>query len=260
MTASVQDAAARIISEHDRGAEFSLLDDERKGDLAFAYAVQDAVLAQWTPRFGAIAGWKAGLTTRRMQQLCGVSQPIAGAILASRIHPSPATVRAAGFVRFGLETELSFRVAEAPPPGVELTADNVRRFLDVACASFELIEDRAADYSTLDAASMIADNSWNGGMVRGEPLPIDGFAELTGIRGVLQRDGEEVDAGMTEDVGGNPLAIVAWVGNSLAKRGRSLEPGQWIMTGSVVPTRFANANEHYRFTLDGFAPVSLDVT
>jgi 2-keto-4-pentenoate hydratase len=259
MTTPEQDYADRIVREHEQGAAFTPLLGERRADLDFAYAVQDQLLARWTPRFGAIAGWKAGLTTPRMQRMCGVAQPIAGAILAGRMHSSPASARAADFVRFGLEAELSFRIAARPKPGVELTAGNVRDIIDVACASFELIEDRAADYTTLDAASMIADNSWNGGMVRAEPALLEGFAAVTGIRGVLRLNGQEVDRGTTDDVGGDPLSIVAWLGNSLAQRGRGLEPGQWLMTGSVVPTRFPKAGETYRFELDGFSPAVLSV-
>jgi 2-keto-4-pentenoate hydratase len=194
-----------------------------------------------------------------MQAMCGVNQPIAGAILAQRVHDSPATIRAGAFVHLGLETELSFRIAAAPKPGAEVTAANVREVVDLVAASFELIEDRAADYSRLDAGSMIADNSWNGGIVLAEPVRVSEIPDFKGIRGVLTVNGVPVDSGLSEDVGGDPLEIVAWLIRCLSDRGRRPEPGQWIMTGSVVPTKFPVLGDVCSLTFDGFPPVEMTV-
>lgn len=258
VTDAVQALADRITAAQAAGERFEPM-AEVSGDLDLAYAVQEASHAHLIPRFGEIAGWKVGLTTPRMQQLCGVAQPIAGAIFASRIHASPATVRAADFVRLGLEFELSFRVGATPPAGEALTAASVRRYIDAAAASYEVIDDRDADYAHLDAPSMVADNSWNRGLVLAEPRPLGELPMLTGIACVLEKDGEQIDAGQTDAVGGDPLAIVAWLANSLDQRGHALRPGQWIMTGSMVPTRFAQPGETYRFNLDGFAPAVVEV-
>jgi 2-keto-4-pentenoate hydratase len=258
MQTTARSLAAAITDAHARRLPFQAM-REVAGDLPRAYEVQDQALEQWTPRFGEIAGWKVGLTSPRMQQLCGVTQPIAGAILASRILASPATIRAADFVRLGLEFELSFRVGATPPGEEVVTAESVRQFLDAASASFEVIDDRAADYAALDAPSMVADNSWNRGLVLSTPVAMERLPVLTGIRGVLELGGEQIDAGVTDDVGGDPLVIVAWLANSLRERGRALSPGQWIMTGSMIPTRVATPGETYRFTLDGFDPVEATV-
>jgi 2-keto-4-pentenoate hydratase len=258
LTDQIQSLADRMTSAQAAGERFEPV-PEVAGDLDLAYAVQDRTHARLIAGHGDIAGWKVGLTTPRMQQLCGVAQPIAGAIFASRIHASPATVRAADFVRLGLEFELSFRVAATPPAGEELTASSVRRYLDAAAASYELIDDRAADYARLDAPSMVADISWNRGLVLSTPRPLSELPVLTGIGCVLEQDGQEIDRGQTDDVGGDPLAIVAWLANSLDRRGHALQPGQWIMTGSMVPTRFGKAGETWRFTLDGFEPVVVEV-
>src|SRR5688572_23430515 len=257
--ALVRSTAEWVAACQARGETYAPLPDAWRGDMAFAYAVQDDALEHWTPRLGEIAGWKVGLTTPRMQALCGVAQPISGAILASRIHRSPAEVRASDFVRLGVESELSFRVARTPPASAELTAGTVRDFPDAAAASFELIDDRAADYADLDAASMVADNSWNRGLVLSTAVAMSELPSLTGIRGALYLNGAEIDSGMTEHVGGDPLAIVAWLANRVRDRGRQLEPGQWIMTGSMIPTRFPSPGETYRFVLEGFDPVEVSV-
>ena len=41
-------------------------------------------------RGAAAVGYKIGLTTRRMQEMCGIDSPIAGVVLADRVYASGA--------------------------------------------------------------------------------------------------------------------------------------------------------------------------
>ena len=141
-----------------------------------------------------------------------------------------------------------------------MTASSARNFVDLACASFELIDDRDADYDRLDAGSLVADNSWNAGMILARPLPATDRSSFTRLLGVLEVNGDVVDRGMTDDVGGDPMEIVAWLANFLASRGVALQPGQWVMTGSIVPTQFPKAGDTYRFSLSGFPPVEVRIS
>ncbi len=86
------------------------------------------------------------------------------------------------------------------------------------CACSRCADDRGADYSHLDALSLIADNSWNAGVVQGVSLPP---VDLGALAGALHVDGE------------------------------------LVMTGSIVTTRFAKAGEHYYFELAGLPPAEL---
>lgn len=248
--------AANIAAAHAARARFEPLPDGAR-DLGLAYAAQKIVVQGLIAAGeGDIAGWKVGLTTRRMQEMCGVGQPIAGAVLAGRVRRSAAELSAAAFVRLGLESEIALRVAR-PLPGGDLASAQVLACLDLACAAFEVVEDRAADYARLDAASIVADNSWNAGVVLGKASPVADLQILTGRAGVLTVNGVVNDRGSSDDVGGDPLLIVAWLARELAARGQALQPGQWVMTGSIVPTRFPNPGDLYRFEVDGLAPVEV---
>ena len=71
------------------------------------------------------------------------------------------------------------------------------------CAAMELIDDRNADYASLDAASLVADNSWNAGAVLGDFVEtIDDLADLCGT---VRLNGVEIDRGYGRDVLGHPL-------------------------------------------------------
>jgi 2-keto-4-pentenoate hydratase len=66
-----------------------------------------------------------------------------------------------------------------------------------------------------------------------------------------------VDTGSSSDVLGDPANALSWVVRHLARRGRALVPGQWVSTGSIVPTRFVAPGQTYRFDLAGLPPVEL---
>jgi 2-keto-4-pentenoate hydratase len=249
---------ANAIAERHRARERFTLDmpSGRAGDLAFGYAAQDALL----PRLGgAVVGWKVGLTTPRMQAMCGVAEPIVGAILAGRVHPSPARAVAAEHVRLGVESEIALRIGRPFPQGEAVGPERVLDHVDGVCAAFELIDDSGADYARLSAATLVADNAWNAGVVTGPARSPEGFGSLAGRRGVLSRGGEVVDEGSSSDVLGDPAKALAWLVGHLAGRGRALQPGDWVSTGSIVPTKFVAPGETWRFEVEGLAPVELSV-
>jgi 2-keto-4-pentenoate hydratase len=254
-----QDFAKAIAERHRNRERFTLdMPDGHAGDLAFAYAAQAALL----PLLGGeIVGWKIGLTTPRMQKMCGVDEPVVGAVLAGRIHQAPAPDVAAGvavgdYVRLGIESEIALRVATPFPDG-ELTPAEALSHIDLICAAFELIDDSAADYARLSAATLVADNAWNAGLALGPPTQAGGLGSLAGRKGVMSRDGQTVDEGSSSDVLGDPANALAWLARQLARQGQPLKPGQWVSTGSIVPTKFVAPGQAWRFEVEGLAPVEL---
>ena len=166
-------------------------------------------------------------------------------------------MRLADFVRLGIESELAVRLARGLPASGSVTRGDVAAAVGEVAAAFELIEDRSADYTTLDWLWMAADNSWHAGLVLATPVPVRDVADL---EGTLTIDGARVDSGSTRDVLGHPFDAVAWLANHLAGRGRRLETGHWISTGSIAPIRHAEAGRRYRFEIAGLPAVEIDVT
>jgi 2-keto-4-pentenoate hydratase len=247
--------AATIAAAHEARAPYAPLPDARCGDFAFAYAVQDRLVAYRREAGGGeIIGWKIGFTTPHIQAQAGIAEPGAGALLASGWRASGAALRRADFVHLGLEGEIAVRVGEAFPETAPVTLEQAATRLESVAAAFEVTDDRNADWSRMEAASLIADNIWNIGVVVGPPAPAAAYGPLIGRKGVLTINGEVREEAVSEDAGGDPLAIVAWLGAHLARRGQPLRPGQWIMTGSFVATTFPKVGDRYEFAVDGLEP------
>jgi 2-keto-4-pentenoate hydratase len=251
-----QEVATWLWQQHRARAPFQpvagLLPDARPES---AYAVQDELVRLMIPAEGSPRGYKIGLTTLRMQQMCGLNEPVAGRLLERRLRRGAARVELGDFVRLGVESELCVILKEdLPPRASPYTREEVGRAIGAAAAAFELIDDRGADYARLDALSLIADNSWNAGVVQGETSPPP---ELGALDGVLYVNGKPVDRGNSRDALSHPLAVVQWLSDHLRGYGAYLRAGDLVMTGSIVPTRFAKQGEHYHFELAGLAPADL---
>ncbi len=227
-------------------------------DLDKAYAVQDLFVAG--PGAGAArAGYKIGLTSKAMQDMVNLDQPIAGVVSAAGVTHSPAELSRGDFGRLGLEFEIAVQLAKDIGAGdLPLDRDEIGAFVAAIAPAFEVIDDRGADYSNLEIFSIVADNSWNSGAVLGEMIPFDG--DLAAATGTLTVNGEIVGTGKGADILGHPFEPLIWLANHLIARGGTLKAGDIVLTGSLLPSRFPEIGDVYEFNVTGLGGVSATIT
>ena len=253
------DLARRYLAGVDARAQHeSFAELTTDASLDAAYAVQDAYHRLLRERGHEVAGYKVALTSRAMQEFCGVDEPLAGAVFDNVVHPSPATVRLEGHRHLGVEFEVAVRMeADLTSGAGPHTRDSVAAAVGACHPSFELVEDRNADYSSLNAFDLVAENAWNAGVVLADAVTdwrsvdmVDGVTRLT-------LNGEPAGEGRTGDALGHPLEAVAFLANNLNARGQSLRAGQFVMTGSSIVTQFPSPGDELVFTVDGLGDVHL---
>lgn len=246
--------AREIFDQHERREIFKAIPD-RIPTVDDAHDIQDAYVALLCDKYKTtVGGYKIALSSKQTRDWLGIHEPCAGQVLATRIHPSPHTVKVADYVRFCCELETCV-VLDKDMAG-PVTVEDVRRNLRSVHSSYELIEDRAADLTKMDAKSLASDNSWNAGIVMGPPAPVD--LDLYHRSGSLKVNGVEVARGTTaETIGGDPLAVVVWLAGHFGKRGQAIKAGHPIITGSIVKSQFYGAGHTLEFAMDGMPPVIL---
>ena len=259
MGAFDDDLARLLMQEHAAGTKFHPLGPETGvADLASAYAVQRRFVAMMTATAGASAGYKIGLTSARMQKMCGIDQPVAGVVLASCVAQSGVVLQARRYHHVGLEFEVGVRLGRDLPQGAApFTKERVAQAIDGVCAAVEVVDDRNADYATLNALSLIADNSWNAGAVRGAFS--GSWDNLEAAAGIVTLNGQEIDRGYGRDVLGHPFVPLTWLANHLAAAGDELKAGDIVLTGSLIPTRFPKETGAFHFDLAGIGAVDVTV-
>ena len=257
---AAQRAAEWLLSEHRARHRFITLSPPgTPATITDAYDIQDKYVALLRRENGDDVGYKVGLTSATMQAFCRIDHPIAGVVLGSRVHRSGGGVRRADFGRLGLEFEIAVRIkSDIPSTGKAFTAEVIAPHIDGVCAAIELVDDRDADYAALDVRSLVADNSWNGGIVLSEFRST--WPDLAPLPGRATKDGEPVGEGYGRDILGHPFNSVAWLATHLASRGAALKAGQIVMTGSVMKTVFPERDAHYRFAIEGLGAVEVQVS
>jgi 2-keto-4-pentenoate hydratase len=261
--AKVARIAAHVFEAHRDRRRFERLRGElAPASMAEAYDVQDEVHRLFQGAgWGELAGHKIALTSRPIQELCGVDQPAGGAIFARTVHASPATIRLAEFMHLGLEFELGVRLGrDLPAAGAPYTRDAVAGAVAACMPAFELIEDRGADYGDLDAASILTDKCWCGGVVLGPEAAGWRDLDLTSAPIALLWNGEVVDQGVTGAAMGHPFEGLAWLANLLAARGRGMKSSEIVITGSALKTRFPEAGDEVTYRIEGLGETTVRIT
>lgn len=256
------DAIARHLFEAGRRREkFEWLDGPMQPrSLAEAYQAQSTLLGlREGAGMGRVAGWKIAVTSKAMQELCGIEQPCVGGLLDRNILTSPATVALKDYVRLGLEFELAAIVGADMGPGeAPYDAAAARARTRAVAPAFELIEDRGADYAGFDALSLVADNTWNGGVVLGPEIEGWRAVDWPAAPVTLEYNGA-IERAVAGDAMGDPFAGLAAVANNLVERGLRLKAGDVVITGSTLKTRFAAAGDKATYRVDGLGSVEIAI-
>jgi 2-keto-4-pentenoate hydratase len=264
------------MQEHDARRRFTpLAGANRPASITQAYEIQDELVALRMAAWNcARTGYKIALTTPAMRKFVGYDNSIAGQVLARDVHvspsrdghTSPARVSLSSYGRLGVECELAFLMGADLP--LEAAAPDRARIASAIAAvapAFELVDDRDADYTTFgkdDGATMLtlaADNAWNHGVVLGAWRHDWARLDLGAVRGVATINGEQVGEGFGRDVLGHPLDAMVWIAQHLHQRGRTLKKGEFVITGSLITSKFPKAGDQVRFNAEGVGEIALQV-
>jgi 2-keto-4-pentenoate hydratase len=195
------------------------------------YRVQRALIESRVHAGERVAGWKVGLTSAAPRAQLGLTEPIAGRVLASTVYPDGAAIDTGQLIAPGAEAEIAFLIGhELAGPGATLHG----ALLAVAGAlpALEIVDCRYQEWR-FRGPDGAADNGLHAGIVVGtRPMPL-GDLDL-GVEGLVwEQNGEIVATAAGAEVGGNPLTSVVWLANKLAAWGLALRPGEIVLAGSL---------------------------
>ncbi len=230
----------------------------RPSDEDEAYALQEALHQRLeSSGHGRVAGHKIGCTTTVMQEYLGIPNPCAGGVFDSTVHDD-GVVGHAGFQHVGVECEIAVRLGEGlPATGAPYDANSVAPAVDAVMAAIEIVDDRWLDYPSVDTPTLIADDFFGAGCVLGRPVADWRSLDLVSITGEMSINGESVGTGVGGDILGHPLEALAWLANSKARRGGALAGGEFVLLGSIVQTRWAEAGDLVEIEIEGLGKASI---
>jgi len=205
--------------------------EARPRDVAEAYAVQDRFAAS----LGKPVGYKIAYINPAVQKQLGIPSPMFGRLFERRVFASPAKLEPTRFNFILVETEFSFRMARAlPPRSRAYSQEEVVDAVGAAIPSFELADTRYQDWRVVAALDAVADNALGSHWVGGAEYLDFRALDLAELEVVTTVNGREASRGRGANVGGSPLAALAWLANELARMGRGLEASDRITTGCCM--------------------------
>jgi 2-keto-4-pentenoate hydratase len=251
-------AAAKAIAaaRRDRTPLQPLAVDVAPQDEAGGYRIQDALHELLAVDFGALVGYKIGCTSAVMQHYLGIPHPCRGGVFARGVHSSGVLLPAKNFVRVGVECEIAVRLAhDLEPSRAPFTAEAVAQAVEAYLPAIEIVDDRYADWQTIGAPTLVADDFFAAGCVLGAPVARSAAPDLLDIVGRAVINGVEDGRGTGADVLGHPHHALAWLANHLAASGNALRAGQIVLTGSLVKTVWLKPGDGVTMDLSGLGAV-----
>jgi 2-keto-4-pentenoate hydratase len=197
-----------------------------------AYAIQQLQVQSWLGSGHVLKGHKVGLTSAAMQQQMGVDQPDFGVLREDMFHAEFAPIAASTFIQPRIEPEIGLVLGrDLSGPGV--TIAEAAAAVEFVLPALEIIDSRIQDW-TISICDTIADNASSGGLVLGSSPTRFAGTDLALVGCNLWGNGALVATGAGGAVLGSPLLALAWLANTVGRRGVTLRAGHVVLPGSVT--------------------------
>ena len=224
---------------------------ERDSDLTIddAYGISLDFLARRVKDGEKVVGKKIGVTSKAVQDMLGVYQPDFGFLTDAMHIDGDIDIAATGLIQPRAEAEIAFILKDSlTGPGVT-AADVIAATASIA-PCFEIVDSRIDDWK-ISIVDTVADNASCGVFVLGEARADPNAHDLPALRVTVTKNGAPLSEGLGSAVHGNPAEAVAWLANTLGAHGVTLDAGDIILSGSLVPLENAVRGDVFDMTLHG---------
>lgn len=214
-----------------------------------AYAISLDFLARRCKEGERVVGKKIGVTSKAVQDMLGVHQPDFG-FLTDWMHVvGDIDVDAKALIAPRAEAEIAFILKDSlNGPGV--TAADVLAATEWIAPCFEIVDSRIREWK-IGIVDTVADNASCGVFILGDARADPRGIDLPGLHVTVTKNGEPLSEGYGSAVQGDPAQAVAWLANTLGAYGVTLDAGDVILSGSLVPLADAVKGDVFEMTLHG---------
>ncbi len=207
--------------------------------------IAKGMTAQFATRRARIAagekplGWKVGMGAPASMQKLGLKAPLVGYLMQRALLAPGSTISLKGYSKPVMEPEIAVRMAHDLGPGA--TAAAAAAAIQEIAPAIEIADlDPAPTPDNLDR--VLADDIFQRYVVLGAATRA-GSATSGLTSRLIRRGAEAARSTDPEALTGKLTDIVAHVANVVAAFGEKLSAGDFIITGSITPPVFIEADE-----------------
>lgn len=217
--------------------------------IADAYAISLGLLERRLGDGERVIGKKIGATSKPVQDMLGIDQPDFGLLTDWMQVGEEVDLEAKALIQPRAEAEIAF-VLKHSLNGPGVTAADVIAATDYIAPCFEIVDSRIQDWK-IGIVDTIADNASCGVFVVGEARVDPRGLNLPDLHVTVTKNGAPLSEGYGRAVQGDPAQAVAWLANTLGAHGVTLDAGDVILSGSLVPLEPAVKGDLFEMTLHG---------
>jgi 2-oxopent-4-enoate/cis-2-oxohex-4-enoate hydratase len=222
--------------------------------IADAYGISLDFLSRRLNDGERVVGKKIGVTSKAVQDMLGVHQPDFG-FLTDWMHvEGDIDVDAKALIAPRAEAEIAF-ILKDNLNGPDVTPEQVVAATQSIVPCFEIVDSRITDWK-IGIVDTVADNASCGVYVLGKERLDPRGLDLPNLHVAVTKNGAPLSQGYGHAVQGDPAQAVAWLANTLGAYGVTLDAGDVILSGSLVPLAPAIKGDRFEMTLsDGRGPI-----
>lgn len=215
------------------------------------YAALEKRERDWVAEGRVPSGWKVGLTSSEAQRRIGTDRPCFGRLFSDMAAPNESTIEWGRFGKPRVEAEIAFRLAKGVEPG-----DAAKDVIDATLPAIEIVDSRYPE-GPAGPGELVADNVSGAGFVLGDPMPFQSNFDFEGCRADVARNGKLERSGRGSACLGSPLSSFAWLVAELADRGRRLDAGDVVLTGSLIAPLAIEPGDGIHIDFQGLSSVAI---
>ena len=226
--------------------------------IADAYQISLRLLENRLKRGERVIGKKIGVTSAAVMDMLNVRQPDFGfmtnAMRYDDVMPISTLLiqpRAEGEIAFLLKEDLI---------GPGITHEDVIAATASVMPCFEVVDSRISDWK-IKIQDTIADNASCGLFTVNEKAGISPDSiDLANCKMTVTKNDQVISTGKGSAAMGHPANCIAWLANTLSEYGISLNAGEIILSGSLVPLVPVSAGDVMTVAVDGMGECRVKFT
>jgi 2-keto-4-pentenoate hydratase len=220
--------------------------DARPANASEAYQCQAQLVEGLNAHDGGhCIGYKIACTNAVAQRFLSMPEPFYGRLLSNSTFDSPALLHPGDFFMRIIESEFAFRFArDLPPAARPLERDEIADALAGVLPGIEIVDSRFHSWTTVGAASLIADNACHGAWVKGALVTNWRHLDLAAQPVELSLNGKVIERGSGAAVLGHPLNALQWLVHRLHQQGIGFQAGDYVTTGVTTGIYDAQPGDH----------------
>ena len=190
-------------------------------------------------------GWKLAFGGPAAMERLHINAPLVGFLMQSAVVPTGSTLSPAHWKKPAAEPEIAVHLGKDLPAG-----SSRRTTMDAIAGLGPAIEVADVDHPSDDVEGTLARNIYQRHVILGRNDLRRAGGVLTGLTGRVHRNAAEIaNTSDLQALTGELIDIVRHVADLLAVFGESLQAGQTIIAGSIIPPIWVEAGEDITFNL-----------